>query len=389
MMMLGVVIHTALVFMPDAPWIYQDPQRSDLAGLMVLLIHVFRMPIFFVMAGFFGAMLQARKGAMVLGGNRFNRIVVPLVVGWFVLFPMLSWSISFGWTYAMLPEGERSIMLAFQKMGVGVDFKEAGPMHLWFLYYLLYYYIACSFLSWLLGRFARPVVDLFNKCLKHFIIGRLRLLRLPLLVIASFLLMIPMKDPGVDTPESWIPVPRILLVYAFYFWIGWITYRHREVIEQLKNWSWLRLLGGLLMLGLCLIMSITWYMLLEEAGVSQETRDWILAVAQLFNVTCVWLLVLGLTGVTERLLSRENPLIRYMVDASYWIYLMHLPLTLFIPALFRYWDIDGTLKMLIMMVLVTVPLIVTYHLFVRGSVIGVVLNGRRYPTWFGSHHGDS
>ena len=42
-----------------------------------------------------------------------------------------------------------------------------------------------------------------------------------------------------------------------------------------------------------------------------------------------------------------------VVDASYWIYLMHLPLTLFIPALFRNWDIDGTVKMFVMMVLVT------------------------------------
>ena len=39
------------------------------------------------------------------------------------------------------------------------------------------------------------------------------------------------------------------------------------------------------------------------------------------------------------------------------------------------------LKMILMMVLVTLPLLVTYHFLVRGTAIGVVLSGRRYPVW--------
>ena len=54
MMLLGVVLHTALCFQetPGA-WIYQDPNTTPLAGLLVVSIHVFRMPVFFAMAGFF------------------------------------------------------------------------------------------------------------------------------------------------------------------------------------------------------------------------------------------------------------------------------------------------------------------------------------------------
>ncbi len=56
---------------------------------MILFIHSFRMPIFFVMAGFFAAMMRARRGSKDLLVNRFRRIVLPFVVGWVVLFPVM------------------------------------------------------------------------------------------------------------------------------------------------------------------------------------------------------------------------------------------------------------------------------------------------------------
>jgi len=34
-----------------------------------------------------------------------------------------------------------------------------------------------------------------------------------------------------------------------------------------------------------------------------------------------------------------------------------------------------------MMILVTIPLLISYHFLVRGTVLGVVLSGRRYPVW--------
>ena len=60
MMLLGVVLHTALSFIEGSPsgdWMYRDPSRSPIAGLLTLSIHVFRMPVFFVMAGIFAALI--------------------------------------------------------------------------------------------------------------------------------------------------------------------------------------------------------------------------------------------------------------------------------------------------------------------------------------------
>ncbi|MFM1890767.1 MAG: hypothetical protein RLZZ565_1524, partial [Planctomycetota bacterium] len=56
MMALGLLLHVALCY-GEGPWIYKDPATTGLAGVITISVHVFRMPIFFVMAGFFAAMI--------------------------------------------------------------------------------------------------------------------------------------------------------------------------------------------------------------------------------------------------------------------------------------------------------------------------------------------
>ena len=393
MMLLGVVLHTALVFEPhEGLWIYQDPETSPLAGILVLSIHIFRMPIFFVMAGFFGAMLFTRRGVLVFAGHRFERIVIPLVIGWFVLFPLLMWAISFAYTHAAQPEGARSVSEAFRTMSWSTDrtmswsndFVEAGPMHLWFLYYLVYYYVFFAFCTLFLRRFARPLVSFLNRFVHSISLGAFRWLRLPLLVTISFPLMLTMDAVGFDTPMEWAPLWNVLGAYAIYFGVGWVCYRHREIVGTLEHSAWPRLLGGLVLLIVAMILSSVWHLALfepETLALDEGTLSIIFIATQIVQVVSIWLLIFGLTGVCERVFRKENRVVRYFVDASYWIYLLHLPLAIFIPACFRFWDINGTVKMFLMMILVTIPLLITYHLLVRGTVLGIVLSGRRYPVW--------
>ena len=79
MLLLGVVLHCALTYMDgpaDGGWPLRDPDRSGWAGLIVLSIHVFRMPAFFVLAGFFGALVVGRRGLWPWVRDRFARMEV-------------------------------------------------------------------------------------------------------------------------------------------------------------------------------------------------------------------------------------------------------------------------------------------------------------------------
>ena len=82
-------------------------------------------------------------------------------------------------------------------------------------------------------------------------------------------------------------------------------------------------------------------------------------------------------GLFRSCFFTNTPWIRYMSDASYWLYVTHLPPVV----LAQYWvqDLPGPalLKLLLISFSVTGFLLVLYQLFVRNTWIGVFLNGSR------------
>ena len=102
-------------------------------------------------------------------------------------------------------------------------------------------------------------------------------------------------------------------------------------------------------------------------------------VSMVVSATVVWLLFFGLTGLFLRHFNRPSPAVRYVVDASFWVYLVHLPLTIWLPGLFSNLAWVPSVKILMVLAITLLFGFVTYDLFVRSTIIGSVLNGRRYP----------
>lgn len=91
-MLLGIVLHAALSFAP-IPWTINDNQQSEFYEVIFAVIHGFRMPLFFLISGFFTAMLWRRYGLRGLIKQRLKRIVLPLVAGLLTIVPLM-WAIS-------------------------------------------------------------------------------------------------------------------------------------------------------------------------------------------------------------------------------------------------------------------------------------------------------
>ena len=89
-MLLGLVLHGAMAY-TGAPWIVQDSHSNGLLGLSVSAIHGFRMPVFFMMSGFFTALLWQKRGLKSLVKNRFKRIFLPLLLGLVTVIPLMNW----------------------------------------------------------------------------------------------------------------------------------------------------------------------------------------------------------------------------------------------------------------------------------------------------------
>ena len=85
----------------------------------------------------------------------------------------------------------------------------------------------------------------------------------------------------------------------------------------------------------------------------------------------------GLMGLFRRLLRRERPALRYLSDASYWLYLAHLPLIMWAQLLVRDWPWSAFSKFTLVCLAVTAVLLLIYQVGVRYTWIGRLLNGPR------------
>ena len=90
-MVLGIALHAALTF-SETGWPVQDSQQNDSFGLAVSAIHGFRMPVFFLMSGFFTAMLWRNRGVRSLITHRLKRVGLPLVLAMITIVPLMNCS---------------------------------------------------------------------------------------------------------------------------------------------------------------------------------------------------------------------------------------------------------------------------------------------------------
>ena len=145
---------------------------------------------------------------------------------------------------------------------------------------------------------------------------------------------------------------------------GWLLFKSKSLLSSFKKQDWLFTILG--------VAIFTWYFVTDLS----EMDLWIIMTIR--SLSC-WLLIFGVTGLFIRYGSHHSARMRYVSDSSYWVYLLHLPFTIIIPALIVDWDIPGTLKFLFVMISTAVICFVTYHYFVRNTFIGKFLNGRTYP----------
>jgi glucan biosynthesis protein C len=377
MMLLGVILHSALPYAKYTLGVvsaYHDLNDSYLLSIVTFLTHMFRMPAFFLVAGFFGGMLFKKLGGKGLLRNRAKRILLPLVVSWVILFPLTILGAAF--TVLGGPEGvsrviqqlQSGALLAKNNMTFADLLTQLGLIHLWFLYYLMVYYIVVVALIRLIRGIPQQwiviIMAIFIKLVKH---------PAGIIVFAAitFFTMLDMpiatsSKAGFENSNALLPHLPVLAAYLVFFVFGWLLFNHEGLINSFSKKTWPCLVGGL-----WLSVVYSGLVLYPSWGAGHVVQ---IAVASM----ATWLLVFGVTGLFIRYAGKPSTAARYFADASYWVYLVHLPLTLFLPGFFIGIDIPGIVKFLLVVIITLCISLVTYHYFVRSTIIGKVLNGRRY-----------
>ena len=97
MMLLGIVLHSGETYNVGEAGIWpKDPFSAHVFfNYLNNMIHIFRMPIFFAIAGFFGSMLFYERGPKLMMKNRISRVVLPFVVFLLILHPVIITAINY------------------------------------------------------------------------------------------------------------------------------------------------------------------------------------------------------------------------------------------------------------------------------------------------------
>jgi len=365
MMLLGVVLHslTAYATVPDVWWL-KDTQTSRLADMCALSIHAFRLPAFFVMSGFFAALLVSRRGWQGFLENRVARLGLPFLLGMLVMYPFLKLASVYCWFLSRRPDAWAGTLewMAQDKLSKGIS-----PMHLWFLEVLMWLCIAAAALAPRLDRWLGAA----------WFIKVLRTPAAPVLWAIPTFLTLCIMDLGVlDTPHDFAPNFRILTAYAVFFAFGWGVYLHRLSLDSLRRGGWIHIVIALV----CAWFSFGSF---GKQLAIRPARDWsaFLSTAALTSLTA-WFMIFGLCGIFLRRCSELSPRARYLSDSAYWLYLFHPPVlvALQIPMLALPWP--WAVKCALGALLALPILLWSYDRYVRPTWLGVILNGRKHPRGF-------
>ncbi|WOB09156.1 acyltransferase family protein [Piscinibacter gummiphilus] len=369
-LLLGIVLHATLSFIPGVEqtptlWPIADTQQSRVASLLMYAIHVFRMPVFFLVAGFFAQQLLARRGVAGFVRNRAKRIAGPLAVGWAVCFVAIVAVVIWAVTRqhgGVLPDPLPPFM------------RESKPnfMHLWFLYLLLWLY-SLALLARALWRRVDAEGAKLDALLRRVLAtpaGAL-LLAAPI-ALALFLTPDWIVILGVPTPGyTLIPPPGPLFVYAYVFALGWALGRQRALLDTLaRRWVGHGLLG--IAGGFVALLSATTHPGLAPITDLGPKAGY--AIAYGIGLTAS---TLAFVGLGLRFFSKPSPTVRYLADASYWIYIAHLPLVMALQAAVMLSPLHWSIKYIGINVVATALLVASYHLAVRRTWVGLWLNGKR------------
>ena len=378
-LLLGVVFHASLSFTPYfMGWAVQDVSTSPVVADFFIVSHSFRMELFFLLAGFFAYGQIQRQGLGRFVRSRLVRLGLPFAAGWFLLRPLL---VS-GWIMgAASLRGDykfwAGIRAGFATLRQLPDGLFTGS-HLWFLYYLL------GVTGLFVGlRLAVPAA--IRTCAGESIWARFRtrldastdwLARtdwgLTLLILPTATALWGMRSWGMDTPDQSLrPHLPVLAVYGGLFALGWFFGRRPGAIAAFGRISASRVL----------LMVCALVVTLKLNGIEADPGNPYFNAARagftLGYATLMWTLVSFTLGVFRHFCSQTRPVVRYLADSSYWMYLIHLPVVVWLQVAVADLPIHWSLKLTFVSTVTIALALLTYDLFVRPSLIGQILNGRR------------
>jgi glucan biosynthesis protein C len=352
--LLGIALHGAVPYLTvplqSLPWPVPVTATSDLLNRFFWWFHGFQIPLFFLLAGFFAAHTVAARGADGFLRHRQRRLLRPLIVGGAVLLPLTFAVFATGWWL----NGDCSWNeIRRMKFAPPLQAEIYGPAHLWFLEYLAIY---CAFF-WLWCRARRAGLAQVQG-------GPWTLLGL---ILPTALLLFLAPQVYTAHHNAFLPSLPVFLHHGLFFVAGTWLFARRDMLAGSA-------FGGWMCLGLALPLFTAVEVFLDRGPRDpfDSTARWQFAVAL---AAFIWLTVMGLATVAASRSARGSARLAYVSAASYWLYLIHLPVLGAWQILLAPLSAPPMLAFAIAVSATTVIGLWSYELGVRDRWLGALFDG--------------
>ena len=364
-----LLYHAALTYMATplrlTTWVAYDVSRHVGFDIFIYWVNGFAMPVFFLAAGISAPVACEARGPRVYVTHRIHRLLRPLLFGCLTMVPCCYLL----WGYGLMVTG-RCDLNDILRWDFSPQIRPYlyGLGHLWFLEYLfLVSLLWCG--GWTLcralGRGPQPS-QTESGWVQRMLASSWRPL---LFAIPTGLIFCIDSDTMLRVDNKIVPDVFRSLHYAWFFAVGgWISKLH-EPKQRLIPLS--RLYAVLALAAFALMSPL----LLRHAAMPLDgwSRFAFCILAALFP----WLFVFGGLGLLLRMVRGRGAVMRFLSEASFWIYLVHVPIVALMQLLLLRLSWPAPVKFLIVSAVAIVLSLLSYESIVRRSLVGEIVNGAR------------
>lgn len=346
-MMMGLVIHAPILFtMPDVARDFQIeniPVLESWGWLVMSFISNWRMPLFFLLSGFFAVLVIEKKGNPYFVKDRIIRIGITCLL--------------FSAFYDIL-DGR-------------IDFTTA---HLWFLYELMIF-VLCFSLLYKIKVFKDLVCKIISP--KLFLIISLWLIAT---VPLAHILNNSFNPYALMPSETFFSLKPGNLVYYFsYFLLGVLLYSNQKIFSKLSENKTITLLGILSVLAYFAQLYAGSLLYSEVEDIRKITSIKFDTVEVLFNAftrganTILWCLFF--IGLASKFIQSSSATLRWFVELSYPIYIVHvIPLPIISAGLYEA-GLSQISNFLLTIIIGFIVCVFLYYIFIKFTPLNWLLNG--------------
>jgi len=348
-LLMGVLLHVLMLFLE--PFDGSEPRLS--ASIIFIWIHTWRMPLFMLLAGFFTALSLSKRDTGNYALNRLIRLGVPLLLLWSVI-PAIDEGTS---ELFKIPE---LISYIFYDIPFTLRLD-----HLWFLYYLLFFYGVLLLIKTTAPLIFSLVIDF------ELSLSRVLCLWMPILILLS-----PLNKPiGGIFGEIPITFGEInlgsMLFMASFFIIGMQAYKSSQFLENLQELRfWL---PSLIVFSLVPIGLLAWGGVKDEPFAFAGLLE--LWIVNSLSGSAALLLVLSIMGLAMHKISSTGHVLRWLVRLSYPIYVFHLLFVISVSGTLMFFGINDWVVVLLGFASGILFPVIIYYAIISWTPLDWVFNG--------------